>query len=368
MYKVAIRPVWELQSTVGRVLPPRLIDLLVEVHACGSLAGACRKVGLSYRYGWGVLREGERVFGVPLLRATRGQGARLSAFGERLVWADKRIAARLSPALDSLAAELETELERSVSKIEPPRLYASHGFGVETLRRAMVQAQQPLDLKYRSPDDALSALRGGACDLAGLHLPVGELEQELLEHYFDRLDAKSDRVVHLAMRRQGLVLAPGNPKRVHSLADALRGDLRFIHRQPGSGTRLLLESLLKREGATLDELRGCDVEELTHAAVAAYVASGLADVGLALEPPARRYGLAFVPIATEHYFFLCSAEVLTSGRVSGVLELLRNPGFRHELGQLPGYDPSLCGQVQRLSEAFPSLLRIRSTVGARKTT
>ncbi len=359
MYKVIVRPTLELQAESGNALPPRLIDLLVEVHAGGSLAAACRKAGLSYRYGWGLLQQGERLFGMPLMRAVRGRGASLTALGERLVWAHKRIAARLSPTLDSLAAELETELARSIGKAAPLRLHASHGFGVEILRNALAQAQVPLDLKYRSPDDALSALRAGACDLAGLHLPMGELEGELLAHYLDRLDLRGDRVVHLAMRRQGLILPPGNPKKVRGLADVLRGNLRFIHRQPGSGTRLLLECMLKREGATLADLQACDIEELTHAAVAAHVASGLADVGLGLEPPARRYGLDYVPVATEHYFFLCEDQALKSGRLASLLDLLRDPGFRHDLGQLPGYDPSICGQVQRLSVAFPSLRRMR---------
>ncbi|PNS07793.1 substrate-binding domain-containing protein [Solilutibacter silvestris] len=358
MYKVAIRPCWELQSASGTVLPPRLIELLVEVHASGSLAAACRKVGLSYRYGWGLLREGQKLFGMPLMRAMRGRGARLTAIGERLIWVDKRINARLSPMLDSLATELEAELERGMGRDVPISLHASHGFGVEVFRTAMAQAQHPIDLKYRSPDEALSALRTGTCELAGLHLPIGELEDELLAHYLDRFDLQNDRVIHLAMRRQGLILAAGNPQGIRGLADVLQGGLRFIHRQQGSGTRLLLDCLLKREGASLSDLRGCDVEELTHAAVAAYVASGLADAGLGLEPPARRYGVEFIPIATEHYFFLCREETIESDRLADVLGMLRDPAFRNDLSRLPGYDPCMCGQVQRLPDAFPSLQRL----------
>lgn len=356
MYKVTIRPQWELRTADGREMPPRLIELLLAVHATGSLAAASREAGVSYRYAWGLLREARQLFGLPLLRSTRGRGARLTALGERLIWADNRIAARLSPTLDSLATELEAELERSMTADAAPlRLHASHGFGVETLRRAMAAAGIPLDLKYRSPDDALSALRAGSCDLAGLHLPIGELEGELLQHYLDRLDLENDRVVHLAMRRQGLVVAPGNPKHLRVLSDLLRDDVRFIHRQPGSGTRLLLECMLARQGLELSAIHGCDVEEFTHAAVAAYVASGLADAGLGLEPPARRYGLDYVPILTEHYFFLCRERALQSARLTELLALLRDPIFRHELGMLPGYDPSYCGSVQTLREAFVSL-------------
>lgn len=356
MHKVGIRALWEVHDGEGRALPPRLIELLRALHDGGSLAAACREAGLSYRYGWGLLRQGQGFFGAPLVRALRGRGARLTALGERLVWADRRIGARLSPAFDSLAAEIEAELQRHTDlRAVPLRLHASHGFGVEVVRRAMAAAGTTLDLKYRSPDDALSALRSGACDLAGLHLPVGELEGELAAHYRDRLDLAGDRVVHLAMRRQGLVVAPGNPKRLLRLADLARAEVRFIHRQPGSGTRLLLQRMLAREGLALDDLRGCDVEELTHAAVAAYVASGLADAGFALEPPARRYGLDFVPMATEHYFFLCTDDTLQSGRIAPLLERVRDPAFRHEIGQLPGYDPSWCGRVQPLPEAFASL-------------
>ena len=356
MHKVGIRAIWDLHDGRGGRLPARLVELLRALHAGGSLAAACRGVGLSYRYGWGLLREGQSYFGAPLVRAMRGRGARLTPLGERLVWADQRIAARLSPAFESLATELEAELQRHLSlRVAAVRVHASHGFAVEALRRALAADEQPLDLKYRSPDDALSALRTGACDFAGLHLPVGELEAPLAAHYRDRLDLDRDRVVHLAMRRQGLVVAPGNPKRLRALADLVDPGVRFIHRQPGSGSRLLLEEMLAREGIAVRELRGCDVEELTHAAVAAYVASGLADAGFALEPPARRYGLDFVPMVTEHYFLLCDVDTLDDPGAAALLALLRDGGFRREIGLLPGYDPSWCGTVQTLPEAFASL-------------
>lgn len=356
MYTITIRPAWQLQTADGQALPNRLIELLVAVQATGSLAAAARQVGLSYRYAWGLLRDGQRVFGTPLLRGAQGKGAQLTLLGERLAWADRRIAARLAPTLDALATELETELERSMTRHAAPlRLHASHGFGVETLRHSMAGSGIPMELKYRSPDDALVALRTGLCDVASLHLPIGDLEGTLLAHYIDHLDLEHDRVLHLAMRRQGLVVAPGNPKGIRNLHDLARADVRFIHRQQGSGTRLLLESMCAQQGIAFASIHGCDVEELTHAAVAAYVASGLADVGLGLEPPARRYGLDFVPMLTEHYFFVCQDATLQSGRLAPLIDLLRDAAFRLELGALPGYDPSYCGLLQTLGEAFPSL-------------
>ena len=97
MFKVQIQPKWTLHAADGRPLPPKLIELLLGVHATGSLAAACRELGLSYRYAWGLLQDSQSLFGAPLLRMARGRGARLTALGERLVWAEQRIAARLAP-------------------------------------------------------------------------------------------------------------------------------------------------------------------------------------------------------------------------------------------------------------------------------
>ncbi|MFK3650495.1 substrate-binding domain-containing protein [Lysobacter enzymogenes] len=355
MFKVQIQPKWTLHAADGRPLPPKLIELLLGVHATGSLAAACRDLGLSYRYAWGLLQDSQALFDAPLLRMERGRGARLTALGERLVWAEQRIAARLAPTLDSLASEVEVELGRALSALAaPPRIHAAHGFAVETLRRFLDEADTEVDLKYRSPGDALDALRAGACDLAGVHLPIGEFERDILAHYADRIDPHGDRVLHLATRRIGLIVAPGNPKRIRALADLLRAEVRFIHRQPGSGARLLLERMLARQGHSIRAVRGCGIDELTHAAVAAYVASGMADAGFGLETPARRYGLEFVPVATEHYFFLARASTLDSPALAETLAILRSERFRSELGRLPGYDAGRCGEVQELAEAFAS--------------
>jgi molybdate transport repressor ModE-like protein len=356
MYKVSIKPHWELQTADGRRLPPHLIELLMAVHATGSLAGACREAKLSYRYAWGLLRESHTLFGAPLMRSTRGRGALLTPLGQRLVWADNCISARLSPTLESLASELETELERGMAADAMMlRVHASQGFGVELLGASSTVGGHALDLKHRSPGAALTALRAGLCDLAGLHLPIGELEGVLLGHYRDRLDFARDRVVHLAVRRQGLVVAPGNPKRLHVLADLPRDGVRFVHRQRGSSTRLLLEHMLAREGLAPADLRGCEIEEPTHDAVAARVAAGTADVGFGLEQPARDHDLDFVPMIDEQYVFVCRESALKSDQAVELLAVMRSAEFRDRVDALSGCDASRSGDVQTLRAAFPSL-------------
>src|ERR1700757_3558402 len=151
MFRMSIKPQWQLERADGPQLMPHLVSLLGKVHETHTLAEAAVQLGLSYRYAWGLLQQGHHAFGVPLVKMTRGRGAVLTPLGEKLVWADKRIAARLTPLLDSLASELEVEVERALTheqSILP--LHASHGFAVQALRQWLLAEQVPIDLKYRN--------------------------------------------------------------------------------------------------------------------------------------------------------------------------------------------------------------------------
>lgn len=173
MLKVHIRPHWEIRFNGDPPLDTAtLLGLLLGIHDTGSIADAARKVGLSYRYAWGVLREVEALFGEPLLETGRGRGTRLTPLAEKLAWADRRIAARLSPTLDSLASELESELDkvRNVRRgagLATLRIDASHGFAVAALTGVLKQIELPVELRYRTSIEALAALARRECDLAG---------------------------------------------------------------------------------------------------------------------------------------------------------------------------------------------------------
>lgn len=354
MKRISIKPVWTLQDPDRPALPPRLIELLVQVHALGSLLAACQQLGLSYRHAWDLVRQGEAHFDTTLLHMARGKGSTLSALGEKLVWADHRITARLSPVLESLASELATEISQVLAAPSTTvlRIQASHGFSVELLIEQLTQARLPVEHQWVSSTSAAAALRDGACDLAGFHIPHGALQDAALAHYARWLDDPTLVVIDIATRRQGLMLAPGNPKKVYELSDLTRPGLRFINRQAGSGTRFLLEGLLGQAGVASDHIPGFEHGEFTHAAVAAYVASGMADVGFGLETPARRFKLDFLPLASERYFLLCRAERLATPALQQVLDTLRSAHFRAAVDALPGYHAVQAGQVTPLSEAF----------------
>jgi len=357
MFKVSIQPQWQLQAPDGDTVVQRLIDLLVGIHESGSLAGACARSELSYRYAWGILQRGQKIFGSPLVTSSRGSGAQLTTLGEKLVWADKRISARLSPLLDSLASEIEVEFERAVAHAEAIlRIHASHGFAVETLHRFLTRQQIAADLKYRSSREVLASLTRGNCDLAGLHVPIGDFEAKFLRQYAKPLRSGPYRLVDLATRRQGLMVARGNPKKIRRIADLTRRGVRFVNRQPESGTRLLFDLLLAKQRIDGRAIEGYDTGEFTHAAVAAYVASSMADAGFGIETPAHSFGLDFIPLVKERYFFLFHAEHANSPAILQAMSILRSGDFRKAVNKLPGYDATHCGRTIDLAGAFPTLI------------
>lgn len=368
MFKVAIHSQWLLRGPDGNPLAQRLMALLVGIQRAGSLAAACRAAGLSYRYAWGLLREAERAFGRALVTSQRGQGAQLTALGERIAWADQRIGARLAPLLDSLASEVEAEIEQALAP-DPAvlRLQASHGFAVETLRRFLASRQIPIDLRYRSCDEALTAFIDHQCDLIGLHLPIGALAEPASAHYRPRI-APDWTAIHVANRRQGLIVASGNPRRIAGIGDLVHRGLRFVNRQVGTGTRLVFDLLLRQAGIDPHAIDGYENVEFTHAAVAAYVGSGMADVGFGLEVPARRFGLDFVPLVSERYFFVCRDAFLEAPALHAVDGILRETPFRHEVALLPGYDPREAGAREPALATFGATRTRRGVRTAAATT
>jgi putative molybdopterin biosynthesis protein len=143
--------------------------------------------------------------------------------------------------------------------------------------------------------------------------------------------------VTLAHRRQGLIVRPGNPKRVLDFADLCRNDVSYINRQKGSGTRVLLDYELRKRGLDPYAIGGYEREEFTHLAVAAAVAGGSADAGLGVHSAARALGLDFVPVAEEDYELVIPAAQFELPLTQWLLQLAASDEFRQRLTELGGY-------------------------------
>ena len=144
---------------------------------------------------------------------------------------------------------------------------------------------------------------------------------------------------------------PGNPKGIRSVADIVRTQARFINRQRGSGTRLAMEQMLKDQGIDRGDIVGFYSEEFTHLAVAAAVASGMADVGLGIEAAATKLRLEFIPLFTEDYYLLVKSEAIEQKNIADLIDVLTSPSFRSLVDSIPGYDVSGAGTIKTIGEA-----------------
>jgi molybdate transport repressor ModE-like protein len=354
VYKVTITPHWEISNAANPPLDmATLLQLLLAIQQDGSIAKAALSAGLSYRHAWGLLRAAEMHFGATLMDKGRGRGTSLTPLAEKLIWAERRVAARLSPILESLSSELEHEINKILAgKSKSIRLHASHGFAVAALLKDMQGAKLPIELLYRSSTDAVAALFRGECDLAGFHVPLGEFEQAAVALYAQWLNPKTHCLIHLAMRRQGLFVAAGNPLAIRGLPDLVGSGVRFVNRQAGSGTRTLLDLMLAGAALSPDAINGYQNAEFTHSAVAAYIASGMADVGFGVQMAAQRFDLDFIELACERYFFALPLAALDDPLIRQTIDILQSSTFRATVDALAGYDATDTGKIISLDYAF----------------
>jgi molybdate-binding protein/transcriptional regulator with XRE-family HTH domain len=151
-------------------------------------------------------------------------------------------------------------------------------------------------------------------------------------------------VVGFCSWREGLVLRTDLAGEIAGLGDVLRRGLRLVNREPGSEARRVLDRELGRLGISAAQISGYQTQATGHLQVAASIAAGLADVGVASEPAALAFGLAFVPLAAEHFDLVIPAEQAGCREVQGLLKVLSSRWLLDQLASLPGYDPARCGE------------------------
>lgn len=235
----------------------------------------------------------------------------------------------------------EDELDQTLIMI------GSHDNTLDVLAAELKKADPRLHLSSSNVGSlgGLLAVRRGQAHCAGAHLldtETGHYNRSYVERY---LQGTPVRLVRLVRRRQGLVVAPGNPKRIQAIEDLFRPDVRFVNRQAGSGTRILLDYELAKIGRSPEGIYGYDWEEYTHMGVAVNVLSGIADCGMAIYAAARAMGLDFILVCEECYDLVIPEGCWDDSKIKRLLDVIVSEPFRFQVQSLGGYDPAESGTI-----------------------
>ena len=354
MFKIDIELLWRFTQERDSRSMLVMLDFLNEIRATGKITHAAERAQVSYRHAWNLIEKWSEFFATPLVERRQGRGTTLTSFGDRLVWAGQRLQARLGPQLQNLAQELQSEINALLPDAGTVvRIHASHGFAVSALRELLGrEAGLRVDFRYVGNPISLASMAHSGCDLAGVHLPQGELRARSIAAWRGVLSATEHCAIGFVTREMGLIVRKGNPLRIESLRQLAAPGVRFVNRDPESGTRMLFDELLAQKGLEGTRIHGYDQVEYTHAAVAAYVASGMADVSFGVEAAARQFDLDFIRLVTEDYTFVCDRHSLANDSVQRILAVMRGEAFAKAIAALPGYSATDPGIVKSIDEVF----------------
>jgi putative molybdopterin biosynthesis protein len=258
----------------------------------------------------------------------------------------------LSEGLDE-NEETEVELLKPVEEIlNTVVMVGSHDLTLDLLANLLGKYYPPIFLSSHSVGSlgGILALKSGICHIAGLHLldpDTGEYNFSYIKNYLKGIDVK---VINLVHREQGLIVQRKNPKGLKSLGDLPRGDMIFINRQKGSGTRILLDRELRDLSIDPGQIKGYEKEEFTHMAVASTVASGLVDAGLGILSAARAMDLDFISVAKERYDLVIPSLHFEDEKIQRLIAAIRSKEFKEEVLRMGGYDVSMTGDELTRSE------------------
>ena len=331
-FELFVRPL--IEECLGRPAPPRRVVRAVTPRQLASHAGDDEFIRVR------VGRVGDRIVAAPLERAA---GVIMS-----LVRADGLVTVpRFSEGVPA-GAEVEVELLGDAEAIEHTAVaIGSHDPALDLLASELSRRSPPMRLASTNAGSygGLVALRRDEAHLAGCHLldPTTGVYNEADVRRV--LPGRGVTLVHFAQREQGLIVPRGNPKALRALRDLTQPGVRFVNRQRGAGTRMLLDHLLTNASIEPSAVEGYDREQYTHLAVAADVDSGMADVGLGIRAAARALGTDFIPVGMERYDLVIPNEHLSHPPVAALLAILRDPTFTDAVHAMGGYDTARMGEV-----------------------
>ncbi|MGH7964986.1 MAG: substrate-binding domain-containing protein, partial [Candidatus Binatia bacterium] len=259
---------------------------------------------------------------------------------------------RIPPLDEGLNAgqEVEVELLRPVEEIAHTILFTGSNDLTIGVLDDQLRAQHPgckISASNVGSLGGLVALKRGEAHMIGAHLLDPATGQYNLPDLKKQQLLSKVVVMNLVIREQGLIVPVGNPKKITGLKDLARKDVTFLNRQPGAGTRVLLDYKLGKLKIKPERIQGYEREEVTHMAVAVAVASGLVDTGLGVKSAAKALRLDFVPVEREEYDVVFLKDFFASPMGQKLAEVIRSPAFKQAVTRLDGYDTAKTGTIKK---------------------
>lgn len=241
---------------------------------------------------------------------------------------------------------VEVELYTDIAQIENTLVsIGSHDMIIDVMNDMMAERFPGMNLSgtHVGSMGGLMALSRGETVIAPTHL----LDEETGEYnisYIEKIFPGEDMALIKGVDRiQGIMVKKGNPLNIKGVEDLTRS--RYVNRQRGAGTRVLLDYKLKQAGISPDEINGYDKEAATHMAVAALVASDEIDAGMGIKPAADAMGLDFIEVGTEEYDFAIRQEDLELPHVKAFRQILQSEEFHRKLEKMGGYGWQQAGHI-----------------------
>jgi len=280
-----------------------------------------------------------------------GQPVQLCRVDDRLIAAPSMPMGSYLPPSDAVMADrgvaadkVRVRLHQDSNDFKSRLLIAGCDPAMDMLARHARTAGVELVLVHRNSSDSLQLLKKRLVHIAGTHLrdaSTGESNVPAVTGLFMRA---SIAVISFATWQEGLITAHGNPKHIHAVNDLARKDVLFVNREPGSGSRLLLDTYLARLKLSAKRVRGYQHLAFGHMAAAWQVKTGAADCCLATASAARVLGLDFVPLESARYDLVMRKHQLNSPAVQALLNTISLSSFRRELNGAGGYDTTVSGE------------------------
>ena len=327
--RIQIRPTLVFGSK--NVKDPVVIDLvwltglLKDIDQGKTLMSACKKAGLSYRNVWQKVNEVETALGFKLMERVRGHGSQLSEYAKYLIQFTEDFDDKTRRLGQTSLAHLEEGFASFRNKSEKRWRFASSS---DPIIQAAVAGFEKFELSTAGSGEALERLLNYESDIAGYHVSDAQASKTIAK----RLQKEGMQIFPVMKRVQGLMVAKGNPHHITGLKDLLRSNIRFINRQKSSGTRLLLDTILNKEGMDPKKIKGYEHEEFTHSAIATSILAKKADVGVGVKSIAIENGLDFIQLKDELFFLAMSDELALNKDVTKLIRRIRQLS-----GEVPGY-------------------------------